>query len=163
MIILVNASNMRQGGGLQVSDSILRSLKNFTEHRFIVVYPKELSFKSEYNAANVVSFEYNGRMSIKLKLFGRDSFLDRLVKEYKVEVVFSIFGPTSWIPRVKHICGFARAQLLIPESANRNDIKWTNLGTPVVFRIVIIRIIREEFNITAIPISFIILVTLCTT
>lgn len=35
--VLINASNLKKGGGLQVADSICKSLKQFPQHIFIVV------------------------------------------------------------------------------------------------------------------------------
>ena len=49
-------------------------------------------------------------------LFGRDAFLDGLVKEQRIESVLTIFGPSVWIPKVPHLCGFARPQIVIKES-----------------------------------------------
>ena len=42
MRILVNASNLKKGGGLQVADSVCGCLKQFTRHRFVVVLSRGL-------------------------------------------------------------------------------------------------------------------------
>ena len=47
---------------------------------------------------------------------GRDRYLDGLVKDKKVDAALTVFGPSLWRPRVPHLCGFARAQLLLKDS-----------------------------------------------
>lgn len=43
MNILINASNLKRGGGLQVADSICEQLELFPHHNFIVVLSSYLS------------------------------------------------------------------------------------------------------------------------
>lgn len=118
MNILINASNLKVGGGVQVAYSIICELYKYTQHRFVVVYSDALE-----NAANLVKdkdnisiVRYNISISLKNVLFLRDSFLDRLVDEENIDAVLSIFGPSRWKPKVKHLCGFAIPHLVIPES-----------------------------------------------
>lgn len=46
MNILINASNLKQGGGIQVAQSIIAQLERFPQHHFVVVvsdFVKELA------------------------------------------------------------------------------------------------------------------------
>lgn len=114
MKILINASNLKAGGGLQVADSICRLLYMFPAYEFEVVLSEEL--KQTGNAihrfGNVRLYYYTFRNTIRSLLFMKDSFLDGLVKNSNVDVVLTIFGPSRWKPQVPHLCGFARAQVL---------------------------------------------------
>lgn len=112
---LINASNLKQGGGIQVADSVCRELKRFPQHRFVVVLSSSFSDTRQAieDYKNVGVYSYNIRNNVKTLLLGRDSFLDGLVEDKKVEVVLTVFGPSRWRPRCKHLCGFARAQLLL--------------------------------------------------
>lgn len=119
MIILLNASNLKKGGGIQVGDSLCCSLNKYHQHKFIVVcssfMKSTLDRISDYS--NVVSYEYT--MTYKspfLLMFGRDKFMDDLVERYNVDCVLSVFGPVVWVPKCAHVSGFARPHLVIPES-----------------------------------------------
>lgn len=116
--VLVNCSNLKKGGGLQVADSICCDLNRFVEYRFIVVlssYLQNVRQKiSSYSNCIVKQYDLNNR--VKVLLSGRDSFLDALVENNHVDVVLSVFGPISWKPRCPHLCGFARPHLVLQDS-----------------------------------------------
>lgn len=117
MILLINASNLKQGGGLQVADSVCRELFRFPQHHFIVVLSTSFSETMEAieDFPNIEVFKYDVRNNLSTLLLGRDAFLDRLVAKNKIDAVLTIFGPSRWRPRCKHLCGFARAQLLLKD------------------------------------------------
>lgn len=113
MIFLINCSNLKVTGGLQVANSICTQLGKYRQHRFVVVLS---SFFKEFdilNGDNCKVVRYDIKNNVSTLLFGRDKFLDGLVEEHKVDAVLTVFGPSRWNPRCKHLCGFARAQLLL--------------------------------------------------
>lgn len=118
MIILINASNLKNGGGLQVADSICRSLGDFNRHSFIVVLSSYFNniecLDSMPNVKRICV--YNVKNNIQTLVFGRDSYLDGLVEEYKVDAVLTVFGPSRWNPKCFHLSGFALSFLTMPES-----------------------------------------------
>lgn len=118
MKILVNASNIGLGGATQVTHSFCSSLNQFPEIDFVVVIPERLSdLAKEISAfSNVKVYSYHITNNWKTYLFARDKFLDNLVVSEHIDVVFSVFAPTWWTPRVPHLCGFALAHLVMPES-----------------------------------------------
>lgn len=116
MVFLINASNLKAGGGLQVAQSIVDQLPRFSEHRFIVVLSTFINDKDITRGENMVVYKYNIPHSVKTILFGRDPFLDGLVLNNPVDAVLTVFGPSLWIPKCKHLCGFARAQLVLTGS-----------------------------------------------
>lgn len=122
MIFLINASNLKQGGGVQVADSVCREIYKYRQHRFIVVLSSSFAdtFQAIANCPNVEAFTYDIGNNAKTLLLGRDAFLDGLVEKKKVDAVLTIFGPSRWRPRCKHLCGFARAQLLRDVNPNVN-------------------------------------------
>lgn len=118
MTILINASNLRLGGGLQVADSICRELYKYKEHQFIVVLPMQLH---ECGVAikdypNIIVYEYNLPKTIWLILTGNNKFLDSLVKDNMVDAVLTIFGPSRWKPKCFHLCGFAMSHIVLNDS-----------------------------------------------
>ena len=116
--IMVNASNLKVGGGLQVADSVCRELYKYPQHRFTVVYDKALAdcAKAIGQYDNVETVEYETPIDLKTVLTGRDKFLDTLVKDKGIDAVLTVFGPSRWVPRVPHLSGFARPHLVLPES-----------------------------------------------
>ena len=132
MNILINCSNLKTGGALQVANSVCSQLNRFAQHRFYVVLASCLTFtkKEIEQYGNVEVYTYDIPNSIKTVLQGKDDFLDNLVREGHVQAVLTIFGPSRWCPAVSHLCGFAIPHLVIPESpffANRSftqKIKW---------------------------------------
>lgn len=123
MIFLINASNLKQGGGVQVADSVCRELYKYQQHQFVVVLSSAFAetMQAVSSFPNVKAFTYDIRNNAKTLLFGRDAFLDSLVEEKRVDAVLTIFGPSRWRPRCKHLCGFARAQLLRDVNPNVNQ------------------------------------------
>ena len=123
MFFLINCSNLKNGGGLQVAHSICELLGKFKQHQFVVVLSSFIrKFDIPYGD-NVVVCRYDIKNNISTLLFGRDRFLDGLVKEHHVDAVLTVFGPSRWRPRCKHLCGFARAQLLL-NNPLQNELSW---------------------------------------
>lgn len=118
MNILINASNLKMGGGLQVADSVCRELNKFPQHRFLIVYYKVLADCATEVAKNdnVDAIEFETPVNAKTVLTGRCKFLDDLVIRYKIDAVLTIFGPSMWRPRVPHLSGFAQGHLVLPDS-----------------------------------------------
>ena len=118
MKILINASNIGQGGATQVTDSICHGLYQIPEVDFVVVLAKSLAYlKEELASFRHVEFVLHNISRNKwVKITGREPFLDDLVSRQKIDCVLSIFGPTWWIPRCPHVAGFALAHLVTPES-----------------------------------------------
>lgn len=113
MTFLINCSNLRNGGGLQVAHSICEQLGKYKQHRFVVVLSSYIREFEIPGGGNAIVYRYDIKNSIATLMFGRDKFLDGLVKKHHVDAVLTVFGPSRWRPRCKHLCGFARAQLLL--------------------------------------------------
>lgn len=121
--ILINASNLKAGGGLQVANSVCVQLNKYRNSHFVVVLSTYINDEHIIACENVEVYKYNIQQNLRSVLLGRDTFLDRLVKEHHVDVVLTIFGPSLWRPRVPHLCGFARAQLLLKVKGYRLTVK----------------------------------------
>lgn len=119
MNILINASDIKAGGGIQVADSVCCELNKHHQHHFIAVLSSYMKRTAErlkgYGNVEVVGYgcpKYN----VQLLLTGRDAFMDSIVMDNGVDSVVSIFGPNLWVPRYPNISGFARPHLVIQES-----------------------------------------------
>ena len=122
MKILVNLSNLKMGGALQVAYSFLVELLSLksNEHEFHVVLSKELEnefidkeggvfskFKV-YKLQNQPAYAFKGKKARKE--------LDNLENLIKPSCVFSVFGPTYWKPKTIHVAGFAAGWTINPDS-----------------------------------------------
>ncbi len=118
MKILINGSNLRVGGGLQVAHSFLNEIKSNVEHDFLVVLSENLQPQINKNdfSNNFQFINYSIKPSVAKTIFGRDKKLDDLEHNFQPEVVFSIFGPTYWRPKARHICGFAKPDYIYKDS-----------------------------------------------
>lgn len=118
MNLIINCSNLKNGGGLQVADSVCKYLNEFEMHNFIVVLSSKLqdTYHHIIKYKNIKVYNYDYVLTIKKLLSGRDIFLDELVKKNNIEGVITIFGPSYWTPKCPHLSGFARPHLVIPNS-----------------------------------------------
>lgn len=120
MKILLNCSNLKAGGGMQVADSIACLLHRFTGDTFYVVLSSYMMATharlKEQGASNIICTCHDIRNDFQTVVLGRDSYLDRVVEENQISVVLTVFGPSRWCPRVPHLSGFAMPHLVMPES-----------------------------------------------
>lgn len=126
MNILINCSNLRQGGGVQVADSICSYLNKFREHKFVVVLSTAMcntGVKIE-GYDNVELHYYDLVKSIKNTLTLKDAYLDGLVSKKGCDAVLTVFGPSRWKPSVPHLCGFARPHILPMETPYFSSLSW---------------------------------------
>lgn len=124
MKFLINATNLNEGGGVQVTQSLCGQLYRFKQHKFIVVLSTYIDDTEFQDVKNIQVLRYDIKNNISTILWGRDSYLDNLVTENNIDAVLSVFGPSRWCPRVRHLCGFARAQLVLNDSPYNRSISF---------------------------------------
>lgn len=111
MKILINTSTLYFGGGVQVSLSFLNELKQQDdEHQYIILLSKEINkqlAQSEFSSKRFKFFLIEKSPAALLSRNSINKLLDNI--EYKInpDIVFTIFGPSYWRPKTKHIVGFA--------------------------------------------------------
>lgn len=118
MNILINCSIIKVGGGIQVANSFLTEISQNKEHNFVIVLSSVLEKQIDKSifASNHKFIKYDINAGIKTAFFNKNSFLDKLVSDNKIDRVFTVFGPSYWKPKVKHVCGFAKPQYIYRES-----------------------------------------------
>src|SRR5690606_21301371 len=124
MKILINCSNLRVGGGLQVAHSFLTEVSRHSDHYFVIVVSSTLAelIQDISFSENHQIILYDIRPSPFAFLNGTVTFLDKLVQDQKIDRVFTLFGPSYWRPQVKHVCGFAKAQYIYKDSSFFSEI-----------------------------------------
>jgi len=119
MIILINTSNLYIGGGLQVALSFIDELRIMDcQHTFHIFISPVIS-----NAINKSKYQNNFKFYIidtsPSSLMTRNKVVAQLniyEKKIQPDIVFSIFGPTYWRPKAKHLVGFADGWVYNPKS-----------------------------------------------
>lgn len=109
---------MKQGGALQVAHSFLYEINHDFNHEFAIVISDKLAglVNVEEFSSNFKFFNYTIEPSLLKAFTGKDSFLNKVEKEFRPDRVFSVFGSTYWKPSVKHVCGFAKPAYIYKES-----------------------------------------------
>ncbi|ELI1840800.1 glycosyltransferase [Vibrio fluvialis] len=117
--ILINATNIKVGGGLQVACATIvefLNMENEDDFIFAISTPifKQIGDHLKDKNANyeIIDFKIKGLVSI----FLCRKKLNDLIDNFNVSKVFSIFGPSFWNPKhgVSHLVGFANAWLVTP-------------------------------------------------
>lgn len=126
MKILINCSNLKVGGGLQVAHSFLHEIKTNTAHQFIVILSDFLKYQINQPEFpdNFKFFHYSIKPSALKAITGNDKFLSEIEDKYEPDAVFSVFGPTYWQPKAKHVCGFARPDYIFKDSPFFKQVSW---------------------------------------
>jgi glycosyltransferase involved in cell wall biosynthesis len=109
--IIINTSNLNKGGAIQVASAFLEGLKSYVQHDFFVFLSPALPINKEdfpsnfsfYVISNNSPFGFISKVS---------KYLSFLEGEIKPDCVFSVFGPTYWRPKSRHIMGFANSLYL---------------------------------------------------
>ena len=123
MKILINASNLYIGGGLQVAISFLNEIKGIESkhiyHVFLSTAVSEQIVKNEFsNRFIFYEIPYStAPLYTRKKSIERLDMLENIISP---DIVFSIFGPTYWRPKTKHLMGFA--------------LPWMVSSTPIVYK-----------------------------
>lgn len=115
---------MKIGGGLQVAHSFLNELKSLYQKKIVVVVSTMLAEQLNHQAfpENFIFLKYDIPIRLKNIMFGKNSYLDNLIKLHNIDRVFTVFGPSYWKPNKKHICGYAKAQYIYTKSPFFDDI-----------------------------------------
>jgi glycosyltransferase involved in cell wall biosynthesis len=126
MNILINASNLNRGGGLQVAHSFILEIRNNTEHSFNIVLSKTLRSQIEIKdfPNNFKFFVFTIKPSLINIITGKNNFLKNLENKIDPDIVFSVFSPTYWRPKSWHISGYAKPQYIYKKSPFFNNLSF---------------------------------------
>jgi hypothetical protein len=119
-MLLINASNLYVGGGMQVGISVINELTLEGTPFIAAVSPPVFEQLSEAAKINTIIIEKSpsGMFNFSVR-----RALDALVVTLKIEKVFTIFGPSYWSPKVStHLVGFALPWLIYDTGAIYNKL-----------------------------------------
>ena len=109
MKLIINTSTLYVGGGVQVAISFLNEISKSIDHEYHVFLSNETN---KYIDRKIFSqnFYFYLIETSPSKLSSRKNitnFLDELEEKIRPDIVFTVFGPSYWKPKAKHISGFA--------------------------------------------------------
>ena len=125
MNVLINASNIRKSGALQVTLSFLEEVKKITRHKYLILVSEQVEkqidisiFSCQLQRCTIV-YRHTGKQGIyeagkKIKR-GRKSIRGRLC-------IFCICAVTYWTPKAPHLAGFANVWAINPDSVFINSL-----------------------------------------
>lgn len=118
MRVLINASNLKKGGGIQVALSLIEEFSSYNSFLFHLVVSDSVfqQLKLGESSVNFFVSKYNLKPTVGKAIFGYDSFLSKIENEFKPDWVFTVFGPSYWIPKSKHLMGYAVPHYLYNDS-----------------------------------------------
>ncbi|MBB1274712.1 glycosyltransferase [Psychromonas sp. SR45-3] len=111
--ILINASNLHVGGGVQVAASFISELYKLQEFNLSVICSQKV-YENLPEDINTSKFD-----SFNVCDVSRSSHLSKQQKELfeGYDLCFTVFGPFYYkFPVLKHICGFAQAWIAYPKN-----------------------------------------------
>ena len=127
MRIIVNASNLRAGGSIQVTESIIFEASKFVSdsHEFhFFLSPAFMHLKNKLVNTEQCIYYWVGYPS-RFSITGTCKQLDGLESIIKPDVTFSVFGPNYWKPKSKHVVGFAQGYYLYQDLPFFKSMKFT--------------------------------------
>lgn len=126
MKLVVNASNIVVGGGIQVSLSFIEELKKFKENEYHLFLSAQVSKQIDANdfPENFYFYFFNVSPSSLTKGFKVRKELSRLESIIKPDLIFTVFGPAYWKPKTLHISGYANGWCYNPGSLAFSKVSW---------------------------------------
>ncbi len=125
MNIIINTTTLNKGGALQVALSVVKELSQIPNNdKFLIlcseafyIQVKKLKLPEDFTL--ILINESPAKIKTRRKI---NRELDSSVAEFNGQIVLTIFGPSYWKPKIKHICGFADGWCYYP-----NTIAYTQL------------------------------------
>jgi len=119
MNIIINASNLCVGGGVQVALSFINELNKISVENNYHVFASKAILEQIDCSIFSNKFRFYSISQSPARIITRSKtikFLSRLEEKIAPDVVFTVFGPSYWRPKSPHVMGFANGWLYNPKS-----------------------------------------------
>lgn len=118
MRLLINCSVINSSGPVQVALSFVNECKNIPHDYHVIVGPTFGKVIDTSLFPTNFHFYYIEKRLVSgfAQFFKGRRLLKKFERQIKPDVVFSVFGPSYWRPKVKHVQGFATPQVVYPDS-----------------------------------------------
>ena len=125
MKLLINTSNLYVGGGVQVALSFINELKNidkYNEYHIFLSPVVNKQLNSDEFGDNFKFYLIEKSPSSLKNRYQIVKKLNYLENKIKPDIVFSVFGPSYWRPKAKHLMGFADGWVYNPKTIAFNKL-----------------------------------------
>ena len=112
MKVLIDASIIVKGGGLQVALSLINNIALDKDFELICVVSPQLDSQIEEKIKNNISYYHVEKNEPIFNKFKQGKRLANIENLYKPDFVFVIFGPAYWKPKAPSLQGFALGKML---------------------------------------------------
>jgi glycosyltransferase involved in cell wall biosynthesis len=119
MRVLVEALAIRTGGGVQTALDVLDHLARDSSVRAAVICSREVSCQLGGDTASLFANFVEAEVSTYLQVAKARLRAHQLEYSFQPDVVYTIFGPSYWLPKAPQVTGFAMPFLLNPRVAKR--------------------------------------------
>ena len=112
MRVLVDCTPLSKGGGVQVAVGFIVNLACSGE-QWLAIIPSQIVPhlpSSVSGCSNILVVE----KAIPFDYLRINRFLKNAVKDFKPDVVFTVFGPPYFLASAPHVCGFALPNMIYP-------------------------------------------------
>ena len=119
MNIMINASNIRKSGALQVTLSFLEEVKKITRHNYLIAVSEEVERQIDITSfpSNCTVLPLSTGTPLSRGFLRQIKKLGEAERKFGADCVFSVFAPAYWTPTAKHLVGFASVWAINPDSA----------------------------------------------
>jgi glycosyltransferase involved in cell wall biosynthesis len=125
MNIVINTTILNKGGGLQVAISVIKELNKLNLHHKFLILASPHVFNQLHGSVWSKNFDIQLIKISPAKIFTRKrtiNNLNKLIDLFDCHVVLTVFGPSYWTPKVRHISGFADGWCLNSKSIALNEL-----------------------------------------
>lgn len=124
MRLLINTSTLSASGVTQVSTSFIYECIKFPQHDYFVFLSNTVreQLKTEDFPNNFHFYAIPNHPLYGIKGYKSRQLIKKIVKQIKPDVIFSVFGPSWWTPKVPHLQGYAYPYYVYPESPVFNKL-----------------------------------------
>lgn len=147
--ILINATNLKVGGGVQVAVSVISSLL-INNRNFDIYYAVSTSVYNQLTIPENLRERFYLIDIIISKPFNfikKRKRLDKLELSLNIELVFTLFGPAFWQPKLAyHLVGFANAWLVAREHRAYSIYSYTKMMLMKLKNRLLAKLLYDEKN-----------------
>lgn len=118
MKILIDASIISKGGGVQVALSLIENIAIDPSFEVICVVNPEIDKQLSILAKESIKHYYIESIEPIYKKISQGKRIAEIEKMHKPELVFVVFGPAYWKPKAKTLQGFALGKMLYEKELN---------------------------------------------
>lgn len=118
MNIIINASTLSGTGVTQVAVSFIEECKTIDDNTYLVLISKQIASQLNCNQfpKNFTFYEVTVHPKLLFKGYTTRKKLGLLEQYFKPHCVFSVFGPSYWMPKSPHLMGYAYPHYVYEDS-----------------------------------------------